>query len=295
MPAQTARSRADLRRRGPTADIGTGLTAVYRAIQQIQNAKVILPLLLYFIFKLALLFLYAQSGSLNAFWALMLWGEASESLGHYPQHLLLLPHVMSRLDMVLDVFVYVIAHGATVLLVAAFYRGERPSIGYGFSRSMKRYGHLVCVMIVATAAIAAAARLPSLPSRFGWIPYNRYIITGGGVALGLATQAFLLYAVPSVLLKRRSAIGAVKESLQLSGRRYILAATLAVVPFVITLPTFLLGFNVQTIALRLFPELLIHIQIMSEVMHLIASYILAGSIAVQFIEEAGADTEAESA
>ena len=295
MKAQTARSRADLRRKGPSADIGAGLASVYKAIQQIQNGRVVIPLLLYFIFKLAVLFLYAEGGPLNAFWGLMLWGRASGGLGRYPQQLLLLPHVMSRLDIVLDVFVYVIAHGATVLLVAAFHGGETRSIGYGFSRTMKSYGHLVCVMIVATAAIAAASRLPSLPSRLGWIPHNRYIITGGGVVLGLAAQAFFLYAVPSVLLNRRPAIGAVKESFRISARRYMLAATLVAVPFIVTLPTFLLGFKAQIIALRLFPELMIYIQILSEVMQLIASYILAGSIAVQFMEEAGADPEAESA
>jgi hypothetical protein len=293
MPSPTARPKADIDRKGLIDDMGAGLTAVYKAIQQIQNARVLIPLLLYFVFKLALLLLYTESGAgrINDFWALALWGEASAGLEHYPQHLFLLPQVMSRLDIVLDVFVYVIAQGATVLLVAAFYRGERRGIGYAFSGTLRRYGHIVGVMIVATVAIAAAARVASLPSRFGWIPHNRYIITGGSVLLGLAVQAFFIYCIPFVLLKKRSAIGAVMESFRLSGRRYLTAATLVVVPFVVTSPTFLLGFKAHVIALRLFPELLIYIQVLSEVMNLIASYLLAGAIAVRFTEEAGAARE----
>lgn len=296
MHAKHARTASDAQRRDRTPDIRSGFQAMYKTVQMVHHGKVALPLLIYLLFKLAVIFAYSMGGAgpLDAVWALVLPGKVAESLRHYPQHLLLLPQVMGRLDIALDVLVHVIAQGATVILVAAVYQNRRASLTDGFGRTMRAYGHLVGVMVAATALILAATRLPLLPSLLGSNIGSRTIVTGAGTILGLVVQAFFLYAVPSVLLRGRTALRAIWESFLLSKRRYLLALTLAVVPFIITLPTTLLSFKAQAISLRLFPELLIHTQILGEVMQLIASYLLVGSVTIRFVEETGSAPEKDS-
>ena len=278
---------------GAGADIRTGFSAIYQALQLVRSIKIVFPLLLYFLFKLFVIILYAKGGPgiLDRFWALFLSGHGAGSVGHYPQRFLLFPSLMGRLDIALDILLHVIAQGATILLIASAIGEKSLGLAGSFGHTMRRYWHLVGVMLVATLLILAAAYLPALPSSFGWTSRNRYLITGGGIVLGLVVQAFFLYAVPFVLLNGESFLKAIGKSFRLARRRYLLALTLAAVPFIVTLPTFMLGFKAQAISLRLFPELLMHIQIMGEIMKTISAYILVGGVTVIYTEETAPDSK----
>ena len=267
--------------------IHAGLSAIYDALLLVRGIKIALPLLLYFLFEIVVILLYARSGpgALDGFWGLFLPGRGSAAVRHYPYRLLMLPVILGRLDIALDILLYSIAQGTTVLLVASALRDRPLSLTGSLGRTMKRYWHIAGVMLVATAALFCAAYLPSVPALFGWTARNRYIATGGGIALGILAQAFFLYAVPFVLLNGKPFLGAVGGSFRLARRRYPLSLTLAAVPFIITLPTFLLGFKAQFISLRTFPELIMHIQILGEIMKLISGYVLIGGVTVAFIKE----------
>lgn len=273
---------------GPAADIRAGFSAINKALQLVRSFKIVIPLLLYFVFKLIVVLLYAKGGpgALDKFWALFLPDLGAGGVGHYPQRFLLFPLLMSRLDIALDIFLHVVAQGTTVLLIASALGGKPLDLNGSFGRTMRRYWHLVGVMLVATALILAATYLPILPSLFGWVKRNRYLATGGGIILGLIVQAFFLYAIPFVLLNGESFFKAIGKSFRFARRRYLLALTLAAVPFVITVPTFMLGFKAQAISLRIFPELLMHIQILGEIMNMISAYILVGGVTVIHLEGA---------
>jgi hypothetical protein len=273
---------------GAGADIRAGLSAIYKALQFVRSIKIVLPLLLYFVFKLIVILLYAKGGPgiLDSVWALFLPGRGAGGIGHYPQRFLLFPLLMNRLDIALDILVHVIAQGTTILLIASALGGRSLGLAGSFGRAMRRYWHLAGVMLVATVLILASTYLPVLPSLLGWTARNRYLVTGGGILLGLVVQAFFLYAVPFVLLNGESFLKAIGKSFAFARKRYLLALTLAAVPFVVTIPTFLLGFKAQALSLRIFPELLMHIQILGEIMKMISAYILVGGVTVIHIEEA---------
>ncbi|MCK4349612.1 MAG: hypothetical protein KAX13_02075, partial [Candidatus Krumholzibacteria bacterium] len=82
-------------------------------------------------------------------------------------------------------------------------------------------------------------------------------------------------------------LGALRDSVSFAFYNYPASLTLAVVTFIVSLPTFLLGFKSQVIALRLFPELLIHIQITAEVLQFVSTYLLVGGVTVLFLRRTG--------
>jgi hypothetical protein len=272
---------------GAGASIGAGLSAIYKALLLVHRVKIVLPLLLYFFFELIVIILYAKGGPgvLDGFWEIFLPGRGAERIGHYPQRLLLLPTIMGRLDIALDILVHVVAQGMTILLIASALADKPLYLAGSFGRTMRRYWHLAGVMLIATVFILAATYLPALPSIFGWTERNRYFMTGGGIIFGILVQALFLYAIPFVLLGGENFARAIGKSFGFARRRYLLSLTLAAVPFAVTLPTFLLGFKAQVISLRIFPELIMHIQIMGEVMKLVSTYILVGGVTAIYIQE----------
>ena len=289
METTPQRVSADIKEKGFVAGVRAGLRSLYEAIQILQSGKVILPLLAYFVIKILLIISFIESGTggLHAFWSFLLPGGQADGLEHYPHHVMLLPLAMQRLDIALDLFLHIIAQGMTVLLVAAVYSGKSTGVVSSFHGTMRRYGHLVIVMVVALAAILIAANIPYLvPISPGSLPH-RHIPTAVGILFGLITQAFFIFAVPIVLLSRRRAFGALLDNFRLAFHNYTAALTLALVTFIVSLPTFLLGFKSQVIALRLFPELLIYIQITTELLQFISTYLLVGGVTVLLLRETG--------
>ena len=264
--------------------------SLYEAIQILQNGKVIVPLLIYFAIKILFIISFIESGGtggLHAFWSFLLPGGQAAGLKHYPHHVMLLPLAIQRLDIALDIFIHIIAQGMTVLLVAAAYCGKSISIVSSFHGTMRRYWHLVIVMIIALAAIIIAANIPYLvPISPGSLPH-RHIPTAAGIVLGLITQAFFIFAVPIVLLSVLPAFGALRNNFRFALGNYTASITLALVTFIVSLPTFLLGFKSQLIALRLFPELLIYIQITAELLQFVSTYLLVGGVTILFLKKTG--------
>jgi hypothetical protein len=284
----------DSRRIGPVEGLRAAFRALYDAIQILQNGKVIVPLLLYLVLKILVIVSFIESGTggLHDLWSLLLPGKQANALEHYPHHVMLLPVAMERLNIVLDIFLHIIVQGMTILLVASTLEGEATRLGPSLRLTMKRYWHIVLVMIAALAAMLIAANLPYLvPIPPESLPH-RHIPTAAAIVLGLAVQAFFLYAVPLVLLSGAGAFSALRGSVRFALRNYPTSLTLAVVTFVVSLPTFLLGFKSQVIALRLFPELLIYIQVTGEVLQFVSTYLLVGGVTVIFFrksQRAGAE------
>lgn len=286
METTPTRVSTDIKGKGIVAGVQTAFRSLYEAIQILQNSKVILPLLVYFVIKILLIISFIKSGTggLHAFWSFLLPGGQADGLEHYPHHVMLLPLAMQRLDIALDLFLHIIAQGMTVLLVAAAYSGRTIGIVSSFHGTMRRYWHLVIVMIIAIGAILVAANIPYLiPISPESLPH-RHIPTAAGILLALITQAFFIYAVPIVLLSTRPAFGALLDNFRLASRNYPASLTLALVTFAVSLPTFLLGFKARVIALRLFPELLIHIQITAELLQFVSTYLLVGGVTVLLLK-----------
>jgi hypothetical protein len=290
METPPQRISVDVKGKGLAAGVRAAFRSLYEAVQILQNGKVILPLLFYFVIKILFIISFIESGTggLHDFWSLLLPGRQAAGLEHYPHHVMLLPVAMERLSIFLDIFLHIIAQGMTIMLVASALEGKETHLRPSLRRTVKRYWHLVIVMIVALGAMLIVANLPYLvPIPLESLPH-RHIPTAVSILLALAVQSFFLYAVPIVLLSRRGGFGALGDSIRFAFRNYPASLTLALAAFAVSLPTFLLGFKSQVIALRLFPELLIHIQVTAELLQFVSTYLLVGGVTVLFLKKTAA-------
>jgi hypothetical protein len=255
------------------------------AISYLRSGRPAVPLLMYFALKLCIIFWYVLAGMNppGSLWRLLMRGIDVRAAEHYPEHLILLPAVIGRIDLPLETLVLVAAQGATVLLVAAALRRERSGLGESLAGTGRRYIHLIIAAAAVSAALFVWFRLSAaLLARFTAFPYG----LGKGVSTlgGLVLETFFLYAIPVILIEKRAAPAAILRSFTFAGRHFFESFLLVLAPFLLTVPTLLLSLNPRTIALQISPEFLVQTQIAGEVMQFIATYLLMGGLTIYFAE-----------
>jgi hypothetical protein len=252
------------------------------ALSYLQHGRPAVPLLLYFLLQLCIIALYVLSGAKTAgFWTLLKPSLDAAAITHYPEHLFLMGSILGRLDIPLEVFVLVLAQGATVLLVAASLKRAPLGVRRSLRMAARRYVHLVIVAAVAAVAMFACFRYPLA------------LLDGiAGATFGVVASAFicivllalLLYTIPFVLLEGRSAPDALRRSIGFAGRHFVESFLLVLVPFLLTVPTTLLSMNPEAIAFQISPEFLIHVQIAGEAIQFVATYLLMGGLTIFFVQ-----------
>jgi len=115
----------------------------------------------------------------------------------------------------------------------------------------------------------------------------RTLIAGSGIIAGLIIQALFLYAVPFALLSDKKFAAAVGESMRMVWRSPAESFLLVLFPFILTLPMMFLSFKAEMIALRLSPDIMIHIYLASEVMKIISSFLITAGATILFIRGSG--------
>ena len=255
------------------------------AIRHLRNGRLAVPLALYFLLKLGVILAYAfgPAGATAAVWRILRPGPGGEALSHYPDRLIVMPIMLGRLDIPLEILVLSFAQGITVVLVALAARRERPSIGSGAALARARYIHLAVAAAVVSAAMFVVFRYPvALLNRLVDIP--RAWELSIGIAVGIAVQAFFIYAVPFIMLEGRSSIDSLRRSVAFAARHLVESLALVALPFALTVPTLLLTLNPQAIAFQLSPEFLVHVQIAGEFMEFATGYLLVGGLTLYLLD-----------
>lgn len=271
-------------RRSLARSLSSAFQAFQASLTLLIDPRVAVPYLICFVCQMLLLaaYLAGNSGPLAHLWALPIGGVTPETLGHYPAHLLLLQPILGRIEMVLEVFLKSIFHGATVYLVAGAMRGGKPSLPRAFSNAGRRYPHLLGVSIISSAAVYAAVLVGV------WLSSNmegpaRYVFLGGGITAGLIVQSLFVYAIPYVMIDGSSAPAAIASGMSLSLRTFTKTMLIVALPFMLTVPTILLDFKAEMIALRLSPDFMIYNHVASRVMELVSIYLITASATVIFL------------
>ncbi len=255
-----------------------------RVLSYLQLGRPAVPLLLFFILQLSLIALYVWSGAKMAWlWTLLRPGMDPEIVTHYPEHLFLMGNILGRLDIPLEIFVLVLAQGATVILVAAAANRKRAGVSESLKAAGRRYLHLVIAAVIASIAMFAGFRYPmALIDGIDGIPRGFGI--GASTLICVVLQTFLLYAIPFIVIEGRSALDALRKSFGFAGRHFVESFLFAFVPFLLTVPTLLLSLNPQAIASQISPEFLVHVQVAGEAIKFIATYLLVGGLTIFFVK-----------
>ncbi|MCD6380523.1 hypothetical protein J7M07_08795 [bacterium] len=255
-----------------------------KALSALKKPAVAVPSILYFILQIIIILFYLLSINepWSSFWAIFIKGISSKALGHYPNHIILMQPVLGRFNLFIDIFIHVIFQGATVLMISSFLTGRVISLRKSFSLSLKRYIHLAIVSIAGSAAIFACINISRMASRsLGQTPHMLVIMAG--IICGLMIQALLLYTTPLILLKKISAVTAIKDSISIASRLATVSLLIVILPFILTLPSILLDLKAGFISLRLSPSFMIYHHIVKEVLQTISTYLITAGSAVIFI------------
>jgi hypothetical protein len=265
--------------------VKSAVNAFSEALSCLLGSKAALPLLFYLGFKILILFLYLASTTepWNNMWALLMRGVSGAFISRYPVHLIFMQTILGRLDIVLDIFVHVIFLGATISLVANASRRTSSSLGLSFKKALRKYPQLVTVTFLTSLVILVCIYAPGYI--LGEIPgIARLAAAAATTLVGLVVQAFLLYSIPIILLGKASVFRAIAESITFAWRTITTTYLIVFLPFLLTLPTMLLGFSSEMIALRLSPDLIKHIYIANELMHFISSFLKIGGAVIFYLE-----------
>jgi hypothetical protein len=271
-------------RRSLARSISSAFQAFHASLTLLIDPRVAVPYLVYFVVQMLILaaYLAGNTGRLAHLWALPVGGVTPDALGHYPAHLLLLQPILGRIEMILEIFVKSILHGATVFLVADAMRRRTPSLSRAFSSAGRRYPGLLLVSLISSAAVYAAV-LSGVWLSSSVKGTGMYLLLGGGIAAGLVIQALFVYSIPRLVLDGSGAIPAITTGMALSLRTYTKTLIVVAVPFMLTVPTILLDMKAEMIALQLSPVFMIHNHIASRVMELISTYLITASATVIFL------------
>jgi hypothetical protein len=269
--------------------LGRSVIAAASALQEslgmLISPLVGLPYLIWFAAQLLLMgaYLSLHTGPAASFWAWFVPGVPAEALRHYPDHLILMQAVLNRIEMLLDVIVRCVFHGATIIMIREVFRGRRPGVGDSFGRSIKRYRDLFLVSLISAAAVYAVVSAGRQLTA-GITGPARFAAASAWVAAGLVTQAFFVYALPYVVLEGRSFAGALWGGIKLTARLATKTILIVLIPFVLTLPTMLLSLKAEMIALRLSPGFMIHLHVADKVMELVSMYLITAGATVIFMK-----------
>jgi hypothetical protein len=271
-------------RRSLGRSISSAFQAFHASLTLLVDPRIAVPYLTYFLIQMLLLaaYLAGNTGPPARLWALTVGGITPETLGHYPAHLLLLQPVLGRIEIVLEIFLKSIFHGATVYLVTSAMRRRKPALGKAFSRAGRRYPHLLGVSLVSSLAVYAVVFLGARLS-FGVEGPARYAFLGGGIAMGLVVQSLFVYAIPLIMIDRSPAGPALAAGISLSLRTFTKTLLIVFIPFLLTVPTILLDLKAEMIALQLSPDFMIHNHIASRVMELVSIYLITAAATVIFL------------
>lgn len=275
-------------------------SALQESLGMLIRPLVGMPYLMWLAFQLLLMAAYLSwnTGSVSSIWAWFAPGLPGEALGHYPERLIFMQPVLNRVEMLLDVLVRCVFHGATILMVGNVFRGRKPAMRASFSKALRRYRDLFLVSLISAAAVYAVVNAGrSLTT--GIAGPARYAALSAWIAAGLATQAFFVYSLPYVMIGGRSFTRAISGGVVLTGRLAMKTMLIVVIPFILTMPTMLLSLKAELIAMRLAPEFMIHLHVADKVMELISMYLITVGATVIFLKRtqrrAGSDADGDRA
>ena len=110
------------------------------------------------------------------------------------------------------------------------------------------------------------------------------VVMSGTLVIGLVVQTLFLFTMPLVLLARRSILQSVRGALSIAVRSFPVSFRLVVLPFLLTLPTVYIETKSQSLVRRLSPEIMIHLQISTEIVQWIAIFLLLGGLTSTFLK-----------
>lgn len=266
-------------------DILRILRAFAEAASFLRYFKPAVPLLAYLLLKLCIIIAYSYSMFVPPQWfsSIVAAGIDAESFSRYPDRMILMPLVLGRIDIPLEIILLSLAYGSTIFLVASSHRKSALSVKKALSSAGNRWIHLALASLISSAVLFVMVRIPAFLSNNETAVQSSEKLLAP-FALGILVQIFLAYAGASIILERRPALAALRRSVIFAGRHFAGSLVLVTLPFLVSLPMLLLSLNPSAIASQLSPDFLVTGQIASEIVDFATGYLLVGAMTIFFAD-----------
>jgi len=191
-----------------------------------------------------------------------------EPLMHYPQYYLALPTVYSAFDnLILGPTVWVIFSAFAIYRLNGFWDGKKSPAGEALAKARRAYLPLLLIWLIETILMIIAISVPAkLMSGFvAGSPRMQIALNAGVQMLAFFMLAFLIYAIPLIILGGKKAGSAITGSLKLCTGNFFLTYFIILIPgslkiifdFVLTefSPQFIRYMNPELVLFILFAQI----------------------------------------
>ena len=206
----------------------------------------------------------------------------SDRVLHFPYFYMVLPQIfMYGSSLVLDLVFGVVLYAAAVFVIGTNIKQERGGLIEGLRTALKSYGSLILVWFLKTTILTVIFQ-------FGWsliIPilyglpfadFSSFLIVQ---IAGLIVTAFLVYAVPAIMLHHQSFLPAVLTSIKFAGKNFIYSFFLVLIPWLISLPLNYFIFSKVHVIIRKFSySVMIYLLGLDIIIAVFTSFILLAGI-----------------
>ncbi|MCP4580264.1 MAG: hypothetical protein GY839_01505 [candidate division Zixibacteria bacterium] len=201
-------------------------------------------------------------------------------LFHFPEYLLVIPHIFSDFDnYILGPTAWVIFSAVAVYKLGGLYSNEKLSAKTGFSIAFRSFLPLLIVWFIELALVFVLFKASTvLLIEFIYGSPKRVMALNVTLQLiAFIPSAFLVYAVPGIILNRMRVINAIGHSLKLCYQNFFMTYFIILIPGLVRL-----GFDIiikdfgPKIAFSLNPNLIIVFMVMKVVAGIFINLFILG-------------------
>jgi len=253
-----------------------------QCFKSMRVVKIFVPLLIYAIFQLLLLFSLSHftefpfSGFLVPF-VRNFFGEVAL---HYPNFYFILASLYGQGNIVLSGVIRIVLVAMATYLFAAYFSNAKPNLRKAFKVAVSHYGVLFMIWFLASAlTLMMVVGLPYLMNRFlqpGYMLSRVFDVLG--FLLGLVATSMFAYATVLVVLRKQKLAPAISNTFSIFFQNAGTSFFLIAIPTVFYLPIRYLSRRVDLLFAKYSPETIITVLAIGIFISLLSSYFQIGSI-----------------
>jgi hypothetical protein len=202
---------------------------------------------------------------------------------HYPLFFFALPAVFSRVDLAISALVASLMVGIATLMFASVYHGK--SQEGAWKTALKRYPVLLGTTIVMLTVLFLVSKAQSLVPQdsFRGNAMIRWGTRAGVLLVFILVQSLFAYGSAWIVLRGRSVLAAIRDSIRLAWRTLLPTFLLIAIPTLLLYPINYLTGRPDLIADKFRPETMVGILGVKIALEVILGFLLVGAITRVFL------------
>jgi hypothetical protein len=261
-----------------------------RAFIALFNVRLWPPFLIYLMILVSVVWaIQSMFAPLLAGWLIPLVKTATaESVLHYPQHLIMLPHAFERFRfLAVSPIVEAALMAAAYIMFAAYFTKQRPRFIDALRQALRRY-HLVLIAVVVNTALVYSLFL-TLPDLFRDFtvgsPRRQLALSVGLQGLSLLLTALFAYVVPFLVIAKRSLAASFVGSFVLFFRNFFMTYFLVLIPNLVLIGLgLILQQYTEEIVTKFHPRVMVGLTYLNALLSIGVNFVIVATITRFFLE-----------